>query len=244
MHLSRIYRHPIKALGVESLAEVTLTPGARLAGDRLWAVAHEAARLETEGGWAHCSNFIRGAKSAELMAITAVTSPGGLTLSHPKRPDITLNPETDGAALIDWVRPLCDPGRAAPARLVPVADGVTDNAMPWLSLLSHSSRQDLSAVMGRGLSPLRFRGNLWIEGAEPWAESGWIGRRLAIGDTVLEVTEPIDRCSATNVDPETGQADSDLLKALEDHRGNIDFGVFVAVIAGGPIAPGDPVTLL
>lgn len=242
MHVASLYRHPIKAIGHERLAEVLLSPGARMPGDRIWAVAHEGARPVE--AWAPCANFVRGAKSASLMAVRAETTSEGLRLTHPERPEITVDPKTDGDRLVEWVRPICDPGRAAPAKLVPAPGGMTDNEAPWLTLLSHGSRDALGRVAGRALSPLRFRGNIWIEGAEPWAELSWMGRTLEIGDVRLRVTEPVERCVATHVDPETGRPDADLLKTLETTYGHRDFGVFVEVIAGGRVAPGDTVTLL
>ena len=127
---------------------------------------------------------------------------------------------------------------AAPGR------AMTDQPAQWLSVLSDASLEDLSARMGRRLDRRRFRGNLWIEGAEPWAEFGWAGRELQLGTARLRVTEPIGRCSATMADPETGRRDADTLAALRKAFGHEDFGVFVEVLEGGEIAPGDALEVL
>ena len=37
--------------------------------------------------------------------------------------------------------------------------------------------------------------------------SAWSGRRSPIGDARLKVTKRIERCAATNVDPDTGIRD-------------------------------------
>jgi hypothetical protein len=56
------------------------------------------------------------------------------------------------------------------------------------------------------LSPHRFRANILIDGVAPWAELGWVGRRVQLGDeVVLDVECPTIRCPATQVDHATGQ---------------------------------------
>ena len=51
---------------------MTLAAGATMPWDRVWAIAHEAARVAPGSrDWAPCANFSRGAKSAALMAIRA-----------------------------------------------------------------------------------------------------------------------------------------------------------------------------
>lgn len=115
---------------------------------------------------------------------------------------------------------------------------MTDSEFPSVSVLSMASLAALGAEMGLVLSPDRWRGNLWLEGAEPWAEWGWIGQRFRLGGAVLEVVERITRCSATTVDPETGKIAGDTLGALEARYGHQDFGVYARVIEGGEIATG------
>ena len=56
--------------------------------------------------------------------------------------------------------------------------------------------------------------------------------------------EPITRCVATHVDPETGVVDADLLGALQAGWGHKDFGVFAEVVGGGRVAVGDAAVVL
>jgi uncharacterized protein YcbX len=37
------------------------------------------------------------------------------------------------------------------------------------------------------IDPLRFRANLYIDGARPWEEFDWIGADISIGDTGFRV---------------------------------------------------------
>ena len=140
--------------------------------------------------------------------------------------------------LLAWADPLIPAGRARPAAVVVAGRAMTDSDFPSVSVLSLASLAELSARMGMTLSPHRWRGNLWLEGAEPWAEWGWVGKRFHLGEAVLEVVERITRCSATTVDPETGKVSGDTLGALEARYGHQDFGVYAKVVECGEIATG------
>jgi uncharacterized protein YcbX len=239
--LAHICRHPIKGHGRETLASVRLLAGACLPWDRHWAVAHEAARLEP--GWNPCVNFARGAKAPELMAITSTLdeATATITLRHPAQGEITFRPDdaADLPRFLDWVRPLNPESRAQPARIVSAGRGMTDSDFPSVAILSTTSLADLSARMGQNLSPHRWRGNLWLDGAAPWAEFDWIGRHIRIGGAVLRIEERITRCNATKVNPDSGKTDADTLSALEAAFGHQDFGVYATVTQSGTIATGD-----
>lgn len=245
--LAHIFRHPIKGHGREELASVVLSAGASLPFDRHWAVAHAAARLRDEGEWVPCTNFARGAKVPGLMAMTAALDEAALrvTLRHPDLGTHALVPD-DPAALpgfLDWVGPLTPPDRPAPTHILRGDVALTDSPWQSVSILSLATNRALGAAMGRDLSIHRWRGNLWVEGAEPFAEFGLIGREIVIGPVRLLVKERITRCAATTVNPDTGRVDADTLGALQTGWGHQDFGVYASVIAGGTIRQGDEVRL-
>lgn len=227
-----------------------LTQGRPLPFDRIWAVAHESAGLDVElTDWAHKRSFLRGAGCAELMAIACHSHDDGrLTLTHPRAGQISLNPDTDGPALIDWLRPLWPENRPAPshicARTGPVnaRPALADTPEPHIAVLNLSSLRELSARMGQDLSIHRWRGNLWLDGLAPWAEFDMIGQTLQIGTARLRIVQRITRCKATTADPATGVWDGDTLGALQAGYDHTDFGVYAVVEAGGAVAVGDTVT--
>ena len=144
--------------------------------------------------------------------------------------------------MIDWLRPLWPETRPEPARVIRVpGQALTDQDQPLISINSTASLADLSARMGRELSPHRFRGNIWVEGWAPWGELDLIGQEITVGAARLRIEEPIGRCRATGANPETGQQDADTMGALEAGYGHTDFGVFARVISGGRVAIGDEV---
>ena len=200
--LTDLFRHPIKGYGVEAVGSADLTDGACFPGDRVWAVLDEAGHFDDDApGWTACRNFARGAKSPALMAVKARTEADGrLTLSHRDLPDVTvdLSQSADQARFLRWAAPLTAEGRAKSTRIVS-APGVSfpDSDFQSVSIMSHASLRAMSQAAGRDLSPLRFRGNIWIDGTAPWEEQEWVGKTLAIGDARLEVVEPITRCRAT-----------------------------------------------
>jgi uncharacterized protein len=242
-HLAAICRHPIKGIGREALAAVTLAAGQGLPFDRHWAVAHEGAHLVP--GWNACNNFLRGAKAPALMAVEAALDGDSVTLRHPDRPALTIRPDdaADLPRLIDWLQPLLPLGRAAPVDIAKADVAMTDSDYPSVSIISLASCRDLGQRLSLPpLDPHRFRGNLVIDGLDPFAEFDWVGKRLHIGDAVLEVVERIERCRATMASPDTGTIDADTLGALKSHYGHQDFGVFARVVAGGRVRQGDAVT--
>ncbi len=244
--VAHLVRHPIKSAGYETVAAVTLTAAAAFPFDRVWAVAHAAARLPNPLAWAPKLQFLRGWGSADLMAVSCKSDPaeGAVTLSHPRRPTQRFRPDdaADAALLIDWLRPLWPDTRPEPAQVVRVpGQAMTDQDQPLVSINSVTSLAALCARMGQDLSIHRWRGNIWVDGWAPWKELGMIGQEISIGTARLRVEEPIGRCRATGANPVTGALDADPMTALQAGFGHTKFGIFARVIACGDVALGDEV---
>jgi len=241
--LTHIFRHPIKSIGVEEMENAPLRTGRVLPLDRTFAVTHEGAKFTgAPAHWQSKSNFIRGVAGPELMAVTARCHDGQITLSHPRQPDLTIDPACDGPLLIDWLRPLWPANRPDPIALVPApGHGLTDVPQPYLSIGSLSTLRALSDRVGTDLSQHRFRANLWIDGWPPLHERDLIGKHIRIGDALLKVAEPITRCRATCANPETGAVDAEVPDALDAAWQHQDFGIYAAVVEPGQITRGDAV---
>ena len=240
--VTEIWRHPIKSHGRESLASVMVQAGDALPFDRMWAVAHD--RSTADGSkWASCGHFCRVAKLPNLMAIRARLdeTSGRITLSHPDADDLTFDPETESADFIAWVKHLVPAEALQPARLVKAhSQAFTDSDFPSVTLCNHASHRAVEQRVGKPLSHLRWRGNIWIDGLAPWEEFDWDDREIRIGEVIVRVRERTDRCKSTHSNPETGLRDADILTALESW-GHQDFSVRAEVIRGGEIKTGDEV---
>ncbi|MDG4820624.1 MOSC domain-containing protein [Asanoa sp. WMMD1127] len=94
---------------------------------------------------------------------------------------------------------------------------------------------------------IRFRPNLVVEGAAPWAEDSWIGGRVRVGEVVFRAISLCDRCVVTTIDQETAEKGKQPLRALGKYR-NIDqglmFGLNLVPDSVGPVAVGDEVEIL
>lgn len=241
--VANLWRHPIKGIGAEPLSKVRLSRGGPVPLDRAYAVLTGTAK--DTGTWQKCRNFARGCFGPELMAVTARTEGDQITLSHPKLDDLTVNPDQDGAKVVEWITPIYPEARPAPHTLIKApAGGMADADFSAVAILSNSSLADLGQTLGAELDQRRFRGNLWLDGLAPWAELDLVGRELQIGAVRLKVIDRIERCRATETNPETGARDQNTLKALRETQGHTDFGIRAEVLNDGEIALGDHLEVL
>lgn len=115
-------------------------------------------------------------------------------------------------------------------------------------IITTDSLAFLAQKSGLNTDVRRFRPNLLLELTEPTAaptEQGWLDATLAIGEAVVRIHSPTQRCSMPgraqprfDLGPEPG-----LPRALGRHLGR-DLGVNAQVLTPGRIAAGDRVHLL
>ncbi|MGI8577652.1 MAG: MOSC domain-containing protein, partial [Nocardioidaceae bacterium] len=108
-----------------------------------------------------------------------------------------------------------------------------DSTRTRVSIMSSASLRDWPVR--------RFRPNLVVDGA---GEDDLVGRRIAIGAVVLDVTKRIDRCvMVTRPQPDGIERDLTVLKTvLRETDGFLGVGAMVA--EGGELAVGDEVLAL
>ncbi|MEM6617738.1 MAG: MOSC N-terminal beta barrel domain-containing protein [Pseudomonadota bacterium] len=242
-----LWRYPVKAHGRDRVDRVAVTAGRTLPWDRVWAVAHDKSGFDDAApAWMPCGHFARGAAVPALQAITAqVDEPAGrITFSHPKAEPITVDLATQAGAAIfmAWTQILHPPEARMPVRLVQAPGrGMTDTDYPSISLMNQSTLRAVSQKAGWPIGADRFRGNIWVDDLPPWGEFDWVGQEITVGAVRFRVVEPITRCMAITVDPNTGRRDVPLLDVLEDGWGHRDFGVALVALGDGPVAVGDQV---
>jgi uncharacterized protein YcbX len=135
------------------------------------------------------------------------------------------------------VRP-ADPAFAPPGTRVSFADG-----FPFL-LTSEESLVDLNRRLAQPVPMNRFRPNLVVAGAEPYAEDEW--HRIEIGGIPMRVVKPCDRCVVTTTDQATGERGKEPLRTLATYRnrgGEVMFGQNVVHERPGRLRVGDQVNV-
>jgi uncharacterized protein YcbX len=148
--------------------------------------------------------------------------------------------------LDDPTRRPINPRYARPGDRVSFADG-------YPLLLTNAASLDVlndwMAESGSVEGPVpmtRFRPNVVVSGAPAWAEDGWVGGRIRIGEVMFRAPKPCDRCVMTTNDQETGQRGREPLRTLARYR-NINqlllFGLNLIPDGVGRIANGDEVSI-
>jgi hypothetical protein len=217
-----LWRYPVKSFGGERLRRAFVGPFGLL-GDRRFAVtagAEPATARRTPGLLAFRASY-RDREAAEGPRIWA--------------PDGTEFAPLDGA--------LARTVGGVIGQDVAVAESPLGffDAAP-LHILGEPSIRALSASAGTELDRRRFRANILVDPAAgaPFEEDGWVGRRLSIGDVLVEVVVNTERCAVTTFDPDTLEREPKILRTLADTRDNL-FGVYARVLRAGWMATGDPI---
>ena len=145
-----------------------------------------------------------------------------------------------------WQAPLSELA-GDPVRLVR-ADRVGSGLHGPVTLVSDGSLDRLAREAGRDeIDARRFRMLFELSGCEAHEEDTWEGRRFAVGEAIVQVGGPVDRCAVTTRDPDTGAVDLDTLRLIKNYRGQrpadgaILFGVYGRVDQPGRVRVGDPV---
>jgi hypothetical protein len=260
--LSHLYVYPIKSCAGIALDEATVGPRGIL-HDREWMI------VRPDGV------FLTQRELPRLALIVPRLDGVHLALEAPGMPPVLVRAEDEGAALevVVWrdrclakdagaevarwltdfleapcrlvhmppstVRPV-DPAYAAPTDQVGFADGFP------LLLAAEESLVDLNARLPEPIPMNRFRPNLVIRGAEPFAEDTWTVIR--IGGLTFRVAKACARCVTTTVDQSIGVKDGkEPLATLATYRQSprgVLFGQNLIHDAPGVLRVGDRVEVL
>ncbi|WP_304169626.1 MOSC domain-containing protein [Phenylobacterium aquaticum] len=247
-HVAALFRHPVKGFTPERLTTAALKAGGPFPCDRLYAVENGPSGFDPAA-----PAFVRKQKFTVLAAMAEVAkartaydeATGLLTATAAGQPDFAgaLTDPAGAEAFCAWLGGLLGEAATGPLKLVQApGHRFMDHPLGHVSIVNMNSIRDLEAKVGRPIDPLRFRGNIYVEGWPAWVENDWTDRSLMVGFARAKVYKPIVRCVATHVDPTTAERDMDLVKALFDHYGHMHCGIYVHVTDGGTVTLGDACT--
>jgi uncharacterized protein YcbX len=246
IHVSALSLAPVKGMRVSEPAAVVLEPSGP-AGDRAFFVVDAGDRslllttrhprlVQVQPEWDPAAGVL-GLRFPGGESVSEAVAPGEPAVTH------TYDGREVAGRLVDG--PLAAALSAhlgRDVRLLARDPGVTGADDFPVSLMSTGSLRALAEPLGGSLPDARrFRMTITDDGARAWEEEGW--SELAVGDAVLKVQAPVPRCAVTTRDPESGQRDAPVLRALAELRGkrHVDFGVWCTVARPGTVRRGDEV---
>ncbi|MCB1454678.1 MAG: MOSC domain-containing protein [Rhizobiaceae bacterium] len=264
MHVSMLYRYPLKSAGAEAL-EATWVAARGFTSDRRWLIVDENGRFITQ----------REQPRLVYVSVERAQDDASIRLSVDGMPDCLISPPgEDGAQrpVVIWDDRVeaVDAGDAAaawlsayletPCRLVYMHDAVRRevdmkygrpgdvvsfaDGYPVL-LTTEASLADLNGRLESPIPMRRFRPNIVIDGADAYAEDGW--REIRIGEVTFRVVKPCARCVMITLDPDAGVFQKEPLRTLAGYRrdGNkVFFGQNLIPSNEGMIRVGEPVEVL
>lgn len=247
IRIASLQRYPVKGLSPETLESAALSKGDYFPGDRLFAIENGPAGFDAENPQHQPKiKFLMLMRNESLARLrtryldritTLFIEEGGREVA---RGDLST---AQGRLAIEaFFRRYMPKELRGPPKVLTAPDGFrfTDSRRGYVSLINLASVRELENVVGAPVDPIRFRGNIHIEGLAPWAEFDLVGQVLTTTSGVrLKVTKRIERCAATNVDPDTGTRDLQIPKSLMQAYGHFDCGIYAEVVGGGSIAVGD-----
>lgn len=248
--ISNIWRYPVKGLSPEQLSKAELEIGSAIPGDRRFALALASTRFDASSPhWLPKNSFLMLMKNEKLAALETVFDEARNDLKILRRgKQVARGKLTDpvGRAMIEdfFSAYMKDEAHGKPRLVETRGETIfSDQKRKLISIINLASVRDLERVVGKPIDPVRFRGNIMIEGIEAWAEFNWIGKHVSCGSAAFNITERTERCAAINVNPATGARDQNLVKALQQGFGHIDMGIFATVTQAGTCALGESLQL-
>jgi uncharacterized protein YcbX len=224
-----LWRYPASSLAGERLDGITVRSGG-VEGDRLYglvdAVTGEIARPDAAMKW-------HGVPRIETRLVDGgleIRIPGGAWMAAPGE-----HADRAASAFLGFdasIRPF-EEGTSLPAPRYKKAP---------IHLLTTASLAELKAQHPAGdPDPRRFRPNILVH-MQPVAghfpETEWMGRKIAIGDLELTITDPCRRCGFTIIAQDGFDNDPDILRTLV-RRNAHNLGVYCEVTRPGVVMAGD-----
>lgn len=248
-----LVRYPVKGLPGVPGDTARVDPGRGLRHDRGLAVDRGTVPARDPAGWNPRETYFHLAMTEQVALLgTALHDPESegavLELRAGDRvATVRLDPEgydTDRPAADALLAATLPAGPLGPPALRRTGVPLWDWPAAPLSLVNHATLRALADAAGAEIDPRRFRGNLYLDGLEPWEELSMLGRRLRIGDVEFEVFQPTDRCRATTIDPDRGVSDLNVPALLAGRFGHMFCGVYARPVAAGAIRVGDAISLV
>jgi uncharacterized protein YcbX len=253
-----LWRYPVKSMAGEPLTSA-FAGFSGIYGDRIYAFRDAAAPAgfpyltarEREQMLLFHPKFRRAESSQkpENQEAAEALSPG-ITPVYADSRDLMVDVVTpDGAQLaIDdsaLLQLLCEGMRERHQLRLTQSERALTDCRP-VSLFSTQTAQSLGEELSTTIDKRRFRANIYLDltAEGGFSEDHFVGRSLRVGSkVVLAILERDPRCKIITLDPETSEANPQVMKQVaRAHESKV--GIYAAVLVEGTIHPGDEVSLV
>ena len=251
--IKNLIRYPIKGLSGENLDKIILEKNQVLPGDREFAFSRSHVTYDRKNPvYLRKTNFLALVKEEKLAKLK--------TKFDPKTRELTIN--LDNKAVINetllkeenikkvetFFQNYLNLGIDNKPKLVKgikveknnnLTHSFSDIPDKAVSIINLNTINELEKNIGKNINPSRFRANFLIDKGNPWEEFNWIGKKVSVGECVLEIFKKTQRCAATNVNPENAIRDINIPNEINTHYGHLDLGVYARVVKTGLVSISD-----
>jgi len=112
-----------------------------------------------------------------------------------------------------------------------------------ISLINLNSIRDFEKKLSKKIEFQRFRGNIYVDGLNPWDERNLINKTLIINNLKFKVTKEIPRCVATNIRPNSSEINLSIPISLKQFYNHINLGVYLIPLNDGNIKSNDDILI-
>jgi uncharacterized protein YcbX len=248
--VAELYRYPVKGLSGERLDSARLMPGATFPMDRAFALENGPSGFDPSAPtWQPKIKFLCLMRNARIASLATHYDDASGTFTVRRNGELLVEARlanaSDRAKLEQFFQEFMGAEARGEIRLLDgTGHSFSDVAKKVVSIINLESVTSLGQSIGRKVHPLRFRGNVYVAGMPAWFETELINSTIEIGKVRMRVVKSIQRCAATEVDPDTAARDIDVPDALYRLTGEDDCGIYAEVLTAGTIVTGDPVRVL
>ena len=253
--ISSINYCPVKSISFQGIDTCEIKKNIGIVGDRIFAFAKdldsEKVRLfeknpeERKGKW---NKVLTLKNSPVLNKYNFLFKENKLTLTFKDKEILTINAselserQLLSNKIIELENSLKEPIVLMKNEESPFFDTSISNKVDFInsvSLLNIQSINDFQKKIDRNIEIPRFRGNICVDGMEPWKERELIGKVIKINNISFKVEKNIPRCVAINLKPTTDDNSQNLLQSLKKTYDHFEMGIYLTPLDNGKINLGD-----
>ena len=186
--IQAIYRYPVKGLSPEPLSRTSLSAGQTVPCDRLYAIENGPSGFDPANpAYLPKQRFLMLMRNARLAELRTAFDEASHTLTirsenrEAARGDLR-TAEGRAADRSDFSRSTAPTNCAdRPRYCSATGHSFSDVAQKVVSIINLASVAALEDAVGAPVHPLRFRGNLYVEGWPAWHEFDLLDKEISIG---------------------------------------------------------------